>query len=191
MGIVSEPWGEGKDLVATNDRDTSGDRGWTEGQGRQSGPPEGRRRPEGTHAAAPPCGAGHGRDGQTDRRRGPHEVSRAGVGRWPGRKTATTRRRPAWHTGHCSMSTPVTRSMRAATGSGAAGVSGGRAARGARHRASLAAWARLGGARSGGSACALHADRCARSRRGGRAGGSGEGTRRPGASSSSGGSPRV
>ena len=46
--------------MATNYRDTSGDRGWTEGQGRQSGPPEGRRRPEGTHAAAPPRGAGRG-----------------------------------------------------------------------------------------------------------------------------------
>jgi hypothetical protein len=50
MGIVSEPWGEGKGLVATNYRDTGGDRGWTEGQGRQSEAPAGRRRPEGTHA---------------------------------------------------------------------------------------------------------------------------------------------
>ena len=50
MGIVSEPWGQGKGLVATHYRDTSGDRGWTEGQGRQSEAPAGRRRPEGTHA---------------------------------------------------------------------------------------------------------------------------------------------
>ena len=64
MGIVSEPWGEGKGLVATNYRDTSGDRGWTEGQGRQSGPAEGRPRHAGPAA----------RDGRT------HEVSRAGAG---------------------------------------------------------------------------------------------------------------
>jgi hypothetical protein len=42
--------------------------------------------------------------------------ARRGTGIWPGRKTATTRRRPAWHTGHCSMSTPVSRRIRAATG---------------------------------------------------------------------------
>ena len=69
MGIVSEPWSEGKGLVATNYRDTSGNRGRTEGQGRQSEPPAGRRRPAGTDTAAPPRGAGRGHDGQADRRR--------------------------------------------------------------------------------------------------------------------------
>ena len=52
MGIVSEPWGEGKGLVATHYRDTSGNRGWTEGQGRRSGSPEGRGDPRGQRNAA-------------------------------------------------------------------------------------------------------------------------------------------
>jgi len=95
MGIVSEPWGEGKGLVATNDRDTGGDRGWTEGQGRQSEAPAGRRRPEGTHATVPPRAAGRRPERQRARDGRTHEVSNAGAGRWPGRKTATTRRRPA------------------------------------------------------------------------------------------------
>ena len=56
MGIVSEPGGGGKGLVATNYRDTSGDRGWTEGQGRQSEPPEGRRRRGGAWRGPPAYG---------------------------------------------------------------------------------------------------------------------------------------
>ena len=124
MGIVSEPWGEGKGLVATNYRDTSGDRGWTEGQGRQSEPPEGRRKPEGTHATVPPRVAGRRPERQRARDGRTHEVSNAGAGIWPGRRTATRRSRPAWHTGHRVMSTPVSRSIRAATGSGPVGAGG-------------------------------------------------------------------
>jgi len=48
--------------------------------------------------------------------------ARRGTGSWPGRRTATRRRRPAWHTGHWPMSTPVKRNMRVATGSGPAGA---------------------------------------------------------------------
>ena len=54
MGIVSEPWGEGKGLVTTKAQGHQRGGGWTEGQGRQSEPPEGRRRHEGTHATVPP-----------------------------------------------------------------------------------------------------------------------------------------
>jgi hypothetical protein len=60
--------------VSAHDRDPSGNRGRTEGRGRQSGPPAGRR-PEGPTA----------RDG------GPHEVARAG----PGGGLAGRRRRGA------------------------------------------------------------------------------------------------
>ena len=73
MRIVSEPWGGGKGLVSAHDRDTRGN------QGRQSEPPEGRRRHEGTHAAAPPRTAGRRREGEGARDGGPHEVSRAGA----------------------------------------------------------------------------------------------------------------
>jgi hypothetical protein len=48
MGIVSEPWDQGKGHVTRNYRDTCGDVGWTEGQRRESEPPEDRRRHEGT-----------------------------------------------------------------------------------------------------------------------------------------------
>ena len=143
MGIVFEPWGEGKGLVPTNDRDTSGDRGWTEGQGRQSEPPAGRRRHAGTHATVPPRTGGRRPEGPAARDGRTHEVSRAGAGMWSGRKRATTRRRPAWHTGQRVMSTPVTRNMREATGSGPVAASGGTAARRARHRASVAVRPRL------------------------------------------------
>jgi hypothetical protein len=79
MGIVSEPGGGGKGLVATNYRDTSGDRGWTEGQGRRSGPPEGRRRHAGTHATVPPRTGGRRQEGPAARDGRTHEVSRAGA----------------------------------------------------------------------------------------------------------------
>jgi len=42
--------------------DSSGDRGWTEGQGRQSESPEGRRKHEATDAAVPPRTAGRGQE---------------------------------------------------------------------------------------------------------------------------------
>jgi hypothetical protein len=71
-----------------------------------------------------------------------HELSRAGAGKWPGRKTARRRRRPARHTGHWSMPTPAKRNMRVVTGSGVVGAGDG-AARSARHRASLAVRTRL------------------------------------------------
>jgi len=67
MGIVSEPWGQGTGLVTTDHRGPSGDRGWTEGQGRQSESPEGRRRQEGTHAAVPPRTAGRGQEREAAR----------------------------------------------------------------------------------------------------------------------------
>jgi len=64
----------------------------------------------------PPRPAGRRHEGHTGRDRRAHGVSRAGAGIWPGPKTATTRRRPAWHTGHRVRSRPVSRSIRAATG---------------------------------------------------------------------------
>ncbi len=50
MGIVSDPRGRGKGFLTTNYEDTSEDQGRTEGQGRQSGPLESRRR----HAGVDP-----------------------------------------------------------------------------------------------------------------------------------------
>ena len=152
MGIVSEPWGGGKGLPRTKCRGPCGNRGPSEGQGRLCGAPKGRRRPRGTHASVPPRAAGCGQPGWAAHEQWPHEVSRTGAGRWPdcvrtrtgrpGRKTATRpavssverRRCPARHAGNRVISTPVTRTRRAATGSGPAGASGGVAVRRVRHR---------------------------------------------------------
>ncbi len=87
---------------------------------------EGRGRREGPHAAVPPHIAGrkHAEHGARGGR--PYEVSRAGAGRWPGWKTATTpavspverRRRPASHAGHRVRSMSVSRRTRVATDPG-------------------------------------------------------------------------
>ncbi len=50
MGIVSESGDRGKGFARASDTDTSEDQGRPEGQGRQSGPPESRRR----HAGVDP-----------------------------------------------------------------------------------------------------------------------------------------
>jgi hypothetical protein len=193
MGIVSEPWGGGKGLAGTSARNPGGERGGSGRSGKPAAAPQGRRRPARTHSTDPLRRAGSGRDGEGERCRGPHEVSRTGAGRWPGRKTSPKpavspverRRCPARHTGHRVMSTPVTRSMRVATDSGAAGPGGGPAARRSRHRASVTVAVRLAslstgsrrGPRRGGSG---------RSRRGGCARGKFPKSRRE----SSGGTPR-
>jgi len=64
MGIVSEPGGGEKGLVAANSKDTSGNRARTEGQGGPSEPPEGWWRHKEKAA----------RNGRT------HQVSHTGVG---------------------------------------------------------------------------------------------------------------
>ena len=134
MGIVSEPWGRGKDFPGVCTRTASREGGWRRGGEGPRHLPRGGDGAGGPQSAGPPQMAGRGDDwGVADRRR-THEVSKGGTGRAPGRKTAATRSRPPRHTGHRVMSTPVRRSMSAATGSAEAGGSGGTAARSARHR---------------------------------------------------------
>jgi hypothetical protein len=97
--------------VMANYRLPSRNRGEIEGRGRQADPSAGWQRAEGTDALRPPRLAGRHHEGHRGRDRWLHEVSRAGAGIWPGRKTVTWRRRPVRHTGHRVMSTPVTRNM--------------------------------------------------------------------------------
>ena len=91
MGIVSEPWGEGKGLVTTKAQGHQRGGGWTEGQGRQSEPPEGRRRHAGTDTAVPPGTGGRRHEGPAARDRRTHE----GPGLGPGFGPAGRRRRRA------------------------------------------------------------------------------------------------
>ena len=106
MGIVSEPWGEGKGLVATHYRDTGTgvDRGPGEAV-RASGGPAETRGASGTRRADAREVQGWGRD-----------LARP--------EDSDDAQAPAWHTGHCPMSTPVKRRMRVATGSGPASAVG-------------------------------------------------------------------
>ncbi len=121
MGIVSDPWDRGKGFARASDTDTSEDQERTEGQWGPLEPPEGRRRHGGTHGTGPPRRAGRRPEGYAAGDGRPHEVSRTGAGNWPGRKTATRRRCPAWHTGHRVRSTSVSRHIRTTTDSGAGG----------------------------------------------------------------------
>ncbi len=107
MRIVSEPWGQGKDFGTARLGETRGTGGGPRARGVSPSLGMASGAPRGTHVAVPPRGAWCGCDGQKDRKRQTHKVSSAGAGIWPGRNTETTRRRLAWHTGHCSRSTPT------------------------------------------------------------------------------------
>ncbi len=124
------------------------DRGMDRGPGEAVRASGGPREMRGNQVVAPPHIAGWKHEGHAARDGRTHEVSRAGTGRWPGRKTATTRRRPACHAGHCPMSTPIYWNRRAATASGAGGAFRGNAARNCPEAVGFARSARLPAKRS-------------------------------------------
>ncbi len=134
MGIVSDPGGGWKGFPTPDGADGPAGCGWADRGGGDKALRMSGRDLRDAEVSVPPRRAGRRPEYQAGRGGRAHDVSRAGTGVWPGLKTARIRRRPAWHTGHSSMSTPVRRSMRAAAGSGAGGTVGGTAVRSARQR---------------------------------------------------------